>query len=64
MDEQRVHFNPDDREYLRQDGRRRGLVGLVIRLSGGRIQNEHVANYWLLGFAIVIFVISLVIFFV
>jgi len=58
-----VNFNPDERDYLRPGNKRGGLVGLVMRLSGGRIQNENTANYFLLFFALIVFVMSLVIFF-
>jgi len=64
MDEQPVHFNPDDRDYLRPGDRQRGLVGLVMRLAGGRIKNEHSANIVLFVFALAVFFLSVVIFFV
>ena len=57
-----IIINPDDRDYLRPS-RARGLVGLVLRLSGGRIQSEAAANYFLFAFAVVIFVIAIIIFF-
>ncbi len=63
MDEQPVHFNPDEHDYLRE-GKRRGLVGFVMRLSGGRIQTEHTANLVLFVFALAVFLLSIVIFFV
>lgn len=62
-DQPTVNFNPDDHDYLRPGGKRRGMVGLVMRLSGGRIQTENAANYFLLGFALVVFIVSLAIFF-
>ncbi|MBI4136285.1 MAG: hypothetical protein HY481_01925 [Candidatus Vogelbacteria bacterium] len=63
MNDQPVHFNPDERDYLRPSDRRRGLVGLVMRLAGGRIKDEHSANIVLFIFALAVFLLSLVIFF-
>ena len=63
MDDQPVvNFNPDERDLLRPGNKRGGLVRLVMRLSGGRIRNENAANYFLLAFALVVFIVSLVIF--
>ncbi|MBI2097895.1 MAG: hypothetical protein HYT46_03125 [Candidatus Vogelbacteria bacterium] len=64
MDNQSVHFDPDDRDYLRPASRGRGLVGLVMRLAGGRIKNEHSANLVLFVFALALFFLSVVIFFI
>ena len=57
-----IIINPDDRDYLRPS-RVRGLVGLVLRLSGGRIQSESAANYFLFAVAVAIFIASIIIFF-
>ncbi|MEK7209119.1 MAG: hypothetical protein AAB677_02575 [Patescibacteria group bacterium] len=57
-----IIINPDEHDYLRPN-RARGLVGLVMRLSGGRIQNEAAANYFLFTFAVAVFIVSIVIFF-
>jgi len=57
-----IIINPDDRDYLRPS-RARGLVGLVLRLSGGRIQSESAANHFLFAVAVAIFIASIIIFF-
>lgn len=62
MLEQSVHFNPDERDYLRQN-KRRGLIGLVMKLSGGRIQTETGANYVLLVFVVIVLTAAFLIFF-
>ncbi|MBI2100790.1 MAG: hypothetical protein HYT47_02120 [Candidatus Vogelbacteria bacterium] len=64
MDELPVDFNSDGRDYLRPGDRRRGLVGLVMRLAGGRIKDEHQANIVLFVFALALFFLSIAIFFI
>ena len=59
-----VIFNPNDSEYARGGKKRGGMIGLVMKLSGGRIQSEATANYILLAFALIILTSSLVIFLV
>ena len=63
MDDSSIILNPDENELARGGKRRRGLVGLVMKLSGGRIQTETNANYALLVFAVIVFIISLIILF-
>ncbi len=62
MEESPIILNPEERGFHRRSENRRGMIGLVMRLSGGRIKNEANANYFLLFFAIAIFVISIIIF--
>ena len=40
-----------------------GMIAVVIRLSGGRIRDARMANYVLLGGAILMAIISLVLYF-
>lgn len=63
MANQPVDFNPGERDYLRPAGRPQGLVGLVMRLSGGRIKSENFANLILFVVALVIFAAAIAIFF-
>lgn len=65
MDDQPpVIWNPDERDYLRSGKRRRGMVGFLMRISGGRINDERAANYVLLIFALAVFALSILIFLV
>ncbi|MEK7585380.1 MAG: hypothetical protein AAB455_02625 [Patescibacteria group bacterium] len=58
MNDSNIILNPDDQDFRRREERREGMVGLVMRLSGGKIRNEAAASYILLFFAIALFVIS------
>lgn len=61
MPNDQISINPEGSDFYRPTERRRGgLPALVIKLSGGRI-NEAGANRFLLGFAIIVFVISIII---
>ena len=55
-------INPEGSDFYRPPARakRGGLPGFVIKLSGGRI-TEAGANKFLLGFAVVVFLISIII---
>ena len=61
-----VNFNSEDQLYTnRGDKWRSGgwMTSLVTKLSGGAIRSEQTANYVLLGFAVVVFIISAIILF-
>jgi len=65
LDDLGVVFNPDEEVpegHSRPTKSPRGLVGLLIRLSGGLIENETSANHWLVGFALFVFLLAAVIF--
>ena len=55
-------INPEGSDFYRPMERRRrgGLPALVVKLSGGRLTDEG-ANKILLGFAVIVFVIAIII---
>ncbi len=58
MSDSNIILNPDDRDFHRREERRDGMIGLVMRLSGGKIRDEAAASYVLLFFALALFIIS------
>ncbi|MEK7621867.1 MAG: hypothetical protein AAB415_01680 [Patescibacteria group bacterium] len=62
MSNDQMTINPEGADFYRpSDGRKRGsLPALIIKLSGGKI-DEAGANRVLLGFAIIVFIISVII---
>jgi hypothetical protein len=54
-----ISAQPDQWGALREFRDESFLVRLVVRLSGGRIQNVKQASYVLLGFAVVMILISI-----
>ncbi|MEK7552944.1 MAG: hypothetical protein AAB505_02445 [Patescibacteria group bacterium] len=62
FDQPAIIINPEERDNYRERVRRRGLVGFVMRVSGGLVKTETAANYVLFVFALLALVASLIIF--
>jgi len=62
MPDDQIAINPKSSDFYRPTDRlkRGGLSGFVVKISGGRV-TEKGANYFLLGFAIIVFIISIII---
>lgn len=63
MSDEQMIIEPEGSDFYRpmeRRARRGGLVGLVIKMSGGKM-SETGANYVLLAFAIIAIIISIII---
>ena len=62
MSDNQMTINPESSDFYRPTERRKrgGLPWLVIKLSGGRL-TEGGANRVLLGFAVIVFVVAIII---
>ncbi|HEY4476930.1 MAG TPA: hypothetical protein VJB69_03060 [Candidatus Paceibacterota bacterium] len=62
MSNGQITIEPENGGFYRPVARKKTgiLISLVLKLSGGRI-NEAGANYFLLGFAVIIFIIAIVV---
>ncbi len=62
MPNEHMTINPESSDFYRPTERKKrgGLIALVTKLSGGRI-TEELASYLLLGFAVIVFIISIII---
>ena len=62
MSNEQITIEPEGSDFYRPTERKKrgGLIALVVKLSGGRI-TEAGAGYLLLGFAVLVFIISIII---
>mgnify|MGYP001583979688 CR=1 FL=1 len=62
MSNDQITIEPEGSDFYRPTERKKrgGLAALIIKLSGGRI-TETGASYFLLGFAVLVFIISIII---